>query len=46
MVLKVMGTISRTERAKKIFQTFCVPGGHETGHCTVFIIVIITSKCK
>lgn len=24
--------------------TFCMPGGHETKHCIVFSIVIMTSK--
>ena len=38
--------VGRQFREQKIFltSTFCLPGGHETEHCTCFIIVIMTSK--
>jgi len=41
------GTISwRAERAKKSVKSlyFCLPGGHETEHFSVFIVAIMTTK--
>ena len=45
-VAKVVGTISLALLTKKnLTPTFCLPGGgHETEHCTCFIIVIMTYK--
>jgi len=42
------GTISRAERGKEFFSEpppFAYRGGHETEYCTVFVIVVMTSKC-
>jgi len=43
-VLKVGVSIASGASEKISVPTFFIPGGHETEYCTVFVIVIMTSK--